>query len=61
MFTGELPFGMTWKDNSERVILEKIQINKEEFGQPVWKDVGELVGLLRLMLTPEAKERPKMS
>lgn len=61
MLTGELPFGMVWKDNSERVILEKIQGNKEEFSQPVFKDIPQIVGLLRQMLNPDAKERPKMS
>jgi len=39
MFTGELPFGMILKDNSEKVILDKIYHKKEEFKHPVFSKI----------------------
>lgn len=61
MFTGELPFGLQGKDNSEQVILEKIELNKEEFKQGIFKSNPAIVRILAKMLNPNAQQRPTMN
>ena len=61
MFTNELPYKLTPKDNSEILILNKIENNNEDYNYPVFKDLQLLVELLKKMLNPDPHKRSKMS
>lgn len=61
LFTQELPYKLTPKDNSEKLILDKIEKNTEEYDYPIFKDLPQIVGLLKKMLNPDPHKRSKMS
>ena len=61
MFTNELPYGLTPKDNSEVLILSKIEKNQVEYNYPAFKEEPLIVQILSKMLNPDPHIRPKMS
>ena len=62
MFTGSLPFDLnSTKDNSEALIFKKIQTNNLDLNHKIFINNEGIKEIIRLMLTKNPKERPKMS
>lgn len=62
MFTGSLPFDLnSTKDNSEALIFKKIQTNSLDLNHKIFINNEGIKEIIRLMLTKNPKERPKMS